>query len=155
MGTRSLARYAGGIRKDHKASYGLRTAEARFAFGRYKMAEIREFKGGNRQKDIDKEVFDLLNEAKPLKNADRNPLAEIIEKSCMILIPEKIMDKLLNKLDSNRNTEIYTIMKGGVFMFKRGDSWYSDFWYKGEHYTESHGPVSKTIARETAISNQD
>jgi len=33
-------------------------------------------------------------------------------------------------------------------MYKRGDSWYSDFWYKGERYTESHGPVSKTVAKE-------
>jgi integrase len=33
-------------------------------------------------------------------------------------------------------------------MYKRGDSWYSDFWYKGERYAESHGPVSKTVAKE-------
>ena len=33
-------------------------------------------------------------------------------------------------------------------MYKRGKSWYSDFWYKGERYTESHGPVSKTVAKE-------
>jgi integrase len=33
-------------------------------------------------------------------------------------------------------------------MYKRGDSWYSDFWYKGERYVESHGPVSKTVAKE-------
>lgn len=33
-------------------------------------------------------------------------------------------------------------------MYKRGDSWYSDFWYKGERYTESHGPVSKSVAKE-------
>ena len=33
-------------------------------------------------------------------------------------------------------------------MYKRGDSWYSDFWYKGERYIESHGPVSKTVAKE-------
>lgn len=33
-------------------------------------------------------------------------------------------------------------------MYKRNNSWYSDFWYKGERYTESHGPVSKTVARE-------
>jgi len=33
-------------------------------------------------------------------------------------------------------------------MYKRNNSWYSDFWYKGERYTESHGPVSKTVAKE-------
>lgn len=33
-------------------------------------------------------------------------------------------------------------------MFKRGDSWYSDFVYKGERYTKSHGKVSKTLAKE-------
>lgn len=33
-------------------------------------------------------------------------------------------------------------------MHKRGNSWYSDFWYKGERYTESLGPVSKTVAKE-------
>lgn len=33
-------------------------------------------------------------------------------------------------------------------MFKRGDSWTSDFWYKGERYIKSHGRVSKTIAKE-------
>ena len=33
-------------------------------------------------------------------------------------------------------------------MYKRGDSWYSDFWYGGERYTEGHGPVSKTAAKE-------
>lgn len=33
-------------------------------------------------------------------------------------------------------------------MFKRNDRWWSDFWYKGERYQESHGPVSKTIAKE-------
>jgi len=33
-------------------------------------------------------------------------------------------------------------------MYKRGDSWYSDFYFKGERYTESHGPVSKTVAKE-------
>jgi integrase len=33
-------------------------------------------------------------------------------------------------------------------MFKRGDRWYSDFWYKRERYKKSWGPVSKTIAKE-------
>lgn len=33
-------------------------------------------------------------------------------------------------------------------MHKRGDSWYSDFWYKGERFQESHGPVTKTVAKE-------
>jgi len=33
-------------------------------------------------------------------------------------------------------------------MYKRRNNWYSDFWYKGERYTESHGPVSKTVAKE-------
>ncbi|RZB36330.1 MAG: hypothetical protein SRB2_02155 [Desulfobacteraceae bacterium Eth-SRB2] len=36
-------------------------------------------------------------------------------------------------------------------MYKRSDSWYSDFWYKNERYTESHGPVSKTVATEKDI----
>ena len=31
-------------------------------------------------------------------------------------------------------------------MFKRGDSWYSDFVYKGRRIVESHGPVSKSAA---------
>jgi len=43
------------------------------------MAEIKEFKGGNKKKDIDKEVFEILNQAKPIEkgkeNTDRNPLA--------------------------------------------------------------------------------
>ena len=33
-------------------------------------------------------------------------------------------------------------------MYKRGDRWYSDFWYEGRRYTKSQGPVSKTIASE-------
>jgi integrase len=33
-------------------------------------------------------------------------------------------------------------------MYRRGDSWYSDFWFEGERYTKSHGAVSKTIAKE-------
>ena len=33
-------------------------------------------------------------------------------------------------------------------MYKRGDSWYSDFWYEGQRYTDSLGPVSKTVAKE-------
>ena len=33
-------------------------------------------------------------------------------------------------------------------MYKRGKSWYSDFYYKGERYTQCHGPVSKTVAKE-------
>lgn len=33
-------------------------------------------------------------------------------------------------------------------MYKRGSRWYSDFVYKGERIVESHGPVSKTVARE-------
>jgi len=33
-------------------------------------------------------------------------------------------------------------------MFKRGNSWTSDFWYKGERHIKSHGPVSKTVAKE-------
>ena len=33
-------------------------------------------------------------------------------------------------------------------MYKRNDSWYSDFWYRGERYIKSHGPVSKTVAKE-------
>ena len=33
-------------------------------------------------------------------------------------------------------------------MFKRGNSWTSDFWYKGERYIKSYGPVSKTVAKE-------
>lgn len=33
-------------------------------------------------------------------------------------------------------------------MYVRNCRWYSDFWYKGERYTLSHGPVNKTIAKE-------
>ena len=33
-------------------------------------------------------------------------------------------------------------------MYKRGESWYSDFWYRGERYAKTHGPVSKTVAKE-------
>ena len=33
-------------------------------------------------------------------------------------------------------------------MYKRGNSWYSDFWYEGKRYLKSHGPVSKTVAKE-------
>lgn len=33
-------------------------------------------------------------------------------------------------------------------MYKRGDSWYSDFWHEGERYSKSHGQVSKTVAKE-------
>ena len=74
------------------------------------MAEIKEFEGGNRQKDIDKEVFEILNEAKPIEegkeNTGRNPLAEFLEQSCMIVIPEKILEKLLNKIGGNEKPEI-------------------------------------------------
>ena len=33
-------------------------------------------------------------------------------------------------------------------MYRRHNNWYSDFWYKGERYVKSHGPVSKTIGKE-------
>jgi len=33
-------------------------------------------------------------------------------------------------------------------MFKQKKSWISDFWYRGERYKKSHGPVSKTRAKE-------
>ena len=33
-------------------------------------------------------------------------------------------------------------------MYIRNDRWYSDFWFKGERYTLSHGPVNKTVAKE-------
>jgi site-specific recombinase XerD len=33
-------------------------------------------------------------------------------------------------------------------MYKRGDCWYSDFWFEGQRYRKSLGPVSKTTARE-------
>jgi len=33
-------------------------------------------------------------------------------------------------------------------MYKRGDRWYSDFISKGERYIRSHGPVTKTVAKE-------
>jgi integrase len=33
-------------------------------------------------------------------------------------------------------------------MYKRGKNWYSDFWYRGERYVKSHGPVSKTVGKE-------
>jgi len=33
-------------------------------------------------------------------------------------------------------------------MYKRGSSWYSDFWYKGERHKKSHGSVNKTVATE-------
>lgn len=33
-------------------------------------------------------------------------------------------------------------------MYKRNSRWYSDFWYEGERYTKSHGPVNKTVAKE-------
>jgi integrase len=36
-------------------------------------------------------------------------------------------------------------------MYKRGNAWYSDFWYEGERYTKSHGAVSKSIAKEKDI----
>lgn len=69
------------------------------------MTEIIDFKGGNKKKDIDKEVFEILNEAKPIEkdkeNTGRNPLAEFLEQSCMIVIPEKILDKLLSRLNGN------------------------------------------------------
>jgi integrase len=33
-------------------------------------------------------------------------------------------------------------------MYKRGDSWYSEFWYNGERYKKSWGAISKTVAKE-------
>jgi integrase len=33
-------------------------------------------------------------------------------------------------------------------MYKRRDSWYSDFVYQGQRYVKSWGPVSKTVAKE-------
>ena len=33
-------------------------------------------------------------------------------------------------------------------MYKRHKNWYSDFWYQGKRYVKSHGPVSKTVAKE-------
>lgn len=33
-------------------------------------------------------------------------------------------------------------------MYKRGDSWYSDFWYESKRYVKSWGQISKTVAKE-------
>ncbi len=33
-------------------------------------------------------------------------------------------------------------------MYKRGDSWYSNFWLRGERYQKSWGDISKTVAKE-------
>ncbi len=33
-------------------------------------------------------------------------------------------------------------------MYKRGDSWVSDFWQDGKRYTKSWGAISKTVAKE-------
>lgn len=33
-------------------------------------------------------------------------------------------------------------------VYKRGNSWYLDFYYKGQRYTECIGAVSKTVAKE-------
>jgi len=33
-------------------------------------------------------------------------------------------------------------------MYKRGDSWYSDFIYDGNRYTRAHGKISKSVAKE-------
>lgn len=33
-------------------------------------------------------------------------------------------------------------------MYKRGDSWATDFWCDGERYQKSWGPISKTVAKE-------
>src|SRR5262245_18900011 len=33
-------------------------------------------------------------------------------------------------------------------LFKRGDSWVLDFFYRGERYTENLGPISRTVAQE-------
>ena len=33
-------------------------------------------------------------------------------------------------------------------MYKRADSWYSDFWYNGRRYTKAWGIISKTVAKE-------
>ena len=34
-------------------------------------------------------------------------------------------------------------------LYKRGDSWILDFFYRGDRHTENLGPVSRTIAKET------
>lgn len=33
-------------------------------------------------------------------------------------------------------------------MYKRGNRWYADFWYEGQRYVKSLGPISKTVAKE-------
>ena len=33
-------------------------------------------------------------------------------------------------------------------MYKRGDSWYSDFIHDGNRYTKAHGKISKSVAKE-------
>jgi integrase len=33
-------------------------------------------------------------------------------------------------------------------MYQRNGSWSSDFWYQGQRFTKSHGPVNKTVAKE-------
>ena len=33
-------------------------------------------------------------------------------------------------------------------IYQRGKSWYYDFVHKGQRYTGSFGPVSKTVAKE-------
>jgi hypothetical protein len=36
-------------------------------------------------------------------------------------------------------------------MYKRGERWYSDFCYKGQRYVQTHGPVSKSRAKELDV----
>ena len=33
-------------------------------------------------------------------------------------------------------------------LYRRGDSWIIDFYYRGQRYTENLGPVSRTVAKE-------
>src|SRR2546425_8345722 len=33
-------------------------------------------------------------------------------------------------------------------LYRRGDSWIVDFYFRGERYTENIGPVSRTVAKE-------
>jgi integrase len=39
-------------------------------------------------------------------------------------------------------------MEIAMSLYQRGKSWYYDFNYRGERYTGSIGPVSKTVAKE-------
>jgi len=77
------------------------------------MAEVRSLGKGKqkpRKLELDKEVFDLLQQTNPIEpdsnQISSHPLMQCIEKSCVMLIfPEKMVNKFISSLTTTDEPE--------------------------------------------------